>query len=77
MMMCHLNQNQVNLLKYFYPKNTRVEIIKIDDSYTQLKPGDQGSVKCVDDIGQIHVNWDNKESLALIYGHDEFITINK
>lgn len=51
----------------------RVELIKMDDKYTNLKKGDKGDLQFIDDIGQIHVKWDNGSTLALIPGIDKFI----
>ena len=44
----------------------RVELIFMDDPYTDLKPGDQGTVTHVDGIGSLHVKWDNGSRLALL-----------
>lgn len=55
----------------------RVELIRMDDPYTKLKSGDKGTVRLIDGIGQIHVNWDNGSTLALIPGEDEYKLINK
>jgi hypothetical protein len=43
----------------------------MDDPYnTKLKPGDQGTVTCVDSIGTVFVDWDNGSSLGAAYGAD-------
>ena len=42
-----------------------------NDPYTRLKPGDQGEVVMVDDIGTVHVAWDNGSSLGVAYGEDQ------
>jgi hypothetical protein len=57
-------------LKEQYPPGTRVELIYMDDPYSKLKPGDQGTVSFVDDIGTIHINWDSGSSLGAAYGVD-------
>jgi hypothetical protein len=49
----------------------RVKLIKMDDPFP-LKPNEMGTVKKVDDIGQIHVNWDCGSSLSLIPEKDIF-----
>ena len=60
----------VTALKARYPKGTRVELVSMDDPYTSLKPGDQGTVEYVDDIGTIFVRWDNGSGLGVAYGAD-------
>jgi hypothetical protein len=57
-------------LKKQYPPGTRVELIRMDDPYATLKPGDQGTVSFVDDIGTIHIKWDCGSSLGAAYGMD-------
>lgn len=37
-----------------------------------MKKGLLGTIKCVDDIGQIHVNWDNGSNLALVEMIDKY-----
>ena len=41
-------------IKEQYPPGTRVELICMNDPYSKLKPGDQGTVSFVDDIGTVH-----------------------
>ena len=57
-----------------YPKGTKVELVKMDDS--QAPPiGTKGTVKGVDDTASIMVSWDNGSSLNVIYGEDVCIKI--
>jgi hypothetical protein len=53
-------------------KGRRIELISMQDQYTDLKPGDQGECVFVDDSPQLHMKWDNGSSLALIPGVDKF-----
>lgn len=43
----------------------------MDDPYP-LEPGTKGTVEFEDDLGQIHVKWDNGSRLALIPNEDKF-----
>jgi hypothetical protein len=54
-----------------YKPGTRVELVSMNDPYTKLKPGDRGTVRLVDDIGTVFVNWDNGSGLGAAYGEDE------
>jgi len=38
-------------LKEYYTSGTRVMLIRMRDSYTNLRQGDRGTVSFVDDIG--------------------------
>ena len=59
------------LRKKYPPGGVRVELVHMDDPYnTKLFPGSRGTVKCVDDMGTIHVRWDCGSSLGVVYGED-------
>lgn len=54
-----------------YPIGCRVELVSMGaDPYSKLKPGDQGTVKSVDDIGTIFVSWNCGSGLGMVYGVD-------
>lgn len=58
-------------LRKNYPASCRVELVCMgDDPYSQLKPGDQGSVSFVDDTGTVFVSWDCGSGLGMVYGID-------
>ena len=62
------------MLKRMYPIGTTVELVYMDDP--QAPPvGTRGKIYHIDDIGQIHVKWDNGSGLALINGKDDFKVI--
>ena len=60
----------VEQIKETYKKGMRVELIHMDDPYTKIPIGTKGTVRSVDDIGTIHVNWDCGSSLGVVYGED-------
>ena len=66
------SEQQVKRIKAAYPKGTRITLISMDDPYTKLKPGDCGTVRGVDDAGQIMMQWDCGSTLSLIPGEDSF-----
>lgn len=66
----------INRLREEYPKGTRVELVHMDDPYTKLQPGDQGTVNHVDDIGTIFVRWDIGSGLGVAYGEDRIKKVN-
>lgn len=53
-----------------YPPGTRVELVRMNDPYSKLKPGDQGTVTFVDDIGTVFVDWDRGSGLGAAYEED-------
>ena len=60
----------VERLRLQYQARFRVELVSMDEPNARLRPGDQGTVVAVDDIGTIHMNWDNGSGLGAAYGAD-------
>jgi hypothetical protein len=50
----------------------RVEIVRCYDAYTRLRPGTRGTVTLIDDLGTVHVRWDDGRNLGLVPGQDEW-----
>lgn len=71
------DRNWVEAIKERYPAGTRIRLGSMEDPYTPVPPGTEGAVDFVDDIGQIHMKWDNGRSLALIPQEDSFSVISK
>ena len=57
-------------------KDKRVKLIEMLDDYTKLKPGDEGTIQFEDDMGTIHVKWDNGEHLGLLPDVDKYEILN-
>jgi hypothetical protein len=45
------SKETVERLRKEYPHGTRVELVRMDDPYSRLQPGDKGTVDFVDDSG--------------------------
>lgn len=59
----------IERLRQDYPVGSRIELVRMDDP--QAPPiGTKGTVRGVDDIGSIMVNWDNGSCLSAVYGKD-------
>ena len=56
-------------LRNIYKPGTRVELVKMND-FQAPTIGTAGTVEYVDDIGTIHVKWDNGCGLGVAYGED-------
>ena len=50
----------------------RVRLVFCNDVYTRLTPGALGTVSLVDDVGTVHVNWDDGSHLGLVPGEDRW-----
>ena len=65
------SEQKVKALRALYPTGTILVLDHMDDS--QAPPvGTLGTVTHVDDMGSIHMRWENGSSLALIPGEDQF-----
>ena len=65
-------RQRVASTKLNYPPGTRLELIEMGDDPRPVASGTRGTVKVVDDMGSIHMQWDNGRTLALIPGEDRF-----
>ena len=61
----------VEQIKAEYPAGTKIELINMDGE-SRMFPGMKGEVTGVDDMGQIHMKWENGSSLALNMEVDDF-----
>ncbi|GLB29629.1 hypothetical protein LAD12857_15520 [Lacrimispora amygdalina] len=67
----------LKFMKEQYPPSTRIRLIEMNDSYSPVLPGTEGTVNFIDDQCQLHIDWDNERTLALIPGEDRFCVIQK
>ena len=59
----------IQFLKDLYPAGTRVKLVEMNA--IQAPPiGTLGTVMYVDDIGTIHIKWDNGSTLGAAYPED-------
>lgn len=70
------NAEEIKALKKKYAVGTKIKLIKMYDIQAP-KPNTTGTVINVDDIGQIHVDWENGSTLALHFGTDIFEIIEE
>lgn len=64
----------IEKIRESYPVGTRVRLNAMEDCQAPPR-GTEGTVTHVDDIGTIHVKWDNGSSLGLILNEDDFDVI--
>ena len=65
-------KRRIQLIKSSYPQGTRVECLEMNDPYRPVPQGTRGTVIAVDDMGTVHVSWDNGSSLGLVSEEDRF-----
>ena len=71
-----MNREEVKNIKMQYPVGTRIQLDYMDD-FQAVLPGTKGTVTHVDDIGNIHMHWDNGRTLALCPDTDSFHKIKE
>ena len=67
----------VDAIKKMYPRGTRIELIHMDDPFAPVPSGTKGTVDFVDDMGTIHMKWDNGRTLGLLPEEDDFKIIEE
>ncbi|MBR4450323.1 MAG: DUF4314 domain-containing protein [Clostridia bacterium] len=70
-----ISKTALDMLRREYMPGTRVRLISMNDPFTHLPTGAEGSVIAVDDIGTIHIAWDCGNSLGAVYGEDKVVKI--
>lgn len=63
--------DEIERLRNIYEPGIKVRLIHMEDE-PQMVEGLEGTIDYVDDALQIHVNWENGSSLALIPEVDKF-----
>lgn len=64
-------EREAKIYKERYLKGTRIELLSMNDSQA-VPPGTRGTVDHVDDLGTIHMNWDNGRTLGIRPQEDSF-----
>ena len=63
------SREQLEKIREKFPIGQRVSLVRMDDA--QAPPiGTEGTVRDVDDMGTVHVSWDNGSSLGVVYLED-------
>lgn len=71
-----LSEKVLENLTKKYQVGARVKLISMND--VQAPPeGTLGTVFLVDDMGTIHVRWDNGSSLGVVYGADQCVVVSE
>ena len=67
-----MDRKMVNFIREQYLPGTRIRLNSMEDPYAPIAPGTEGEVDFVDDIGTIHMKWDNGRALGIVPGEDSF-----
>jgi len=61
-----IDQKRVEMLREKYKKGDRVKLLNMRTEYYLVPQGTLGTVDIVDDIGSVHVKWDNGVNVAVL-----------
>ena len=67
--MSPLNSEALKAIREIFTPGTKVELVRMNDPQAPA-PGTLGTVILVDDLGSIHVSWENGSTLAVVFGSD-------
>ena len=69
--------NKAEYYKSTYPVGTRIRLLHMDNPYSSIPDGMTGTVAYVDDMGTLHMKWDNGRSLGICPDVDSFEVIKE
>jgi len=72
-----MSRGRIEFYKEHYPAGTRVQLDKMGDDPRPVPAGTKGTVVAVDDIGTLHVEFDNGRSLGICPEVDKFHKITE
>lgn len=61
----HVRSRNHNFREGPVKRGARVKLVHCNDQHTKLEPGELGTVTFVDDLGTVHVRWDNGSLLGM------------
>ena len=70
------NKEYLEQLRKRYPVGTKIQLISMRDEKYPILPRTIGEVTHIDDLGSIHMKWQNGSSLALIPKVDSFKVVS-
>ena len=71
-----MKDEEIKQIKEKYTIGTKVKLIKMYDMQ-EVPVGTKGIIEFIDDIGTLHIKWENGSTLGLVVGVDEFEIIEE
>lgn len=67
-----ISKEPLNVLRKQFPAGSRIRLGSMEDPYSPVPPGTEGTLVAIDDVGNLLMEWDNGQALSLIPGVDSF-----
>lgn len=67
-----MNRKKVEDLRKKYPEGTVLEMVEMVNDPRPIEKGTRGTVRYVDDMGTIHMAWQNGRTLGICPEVDKF-----
>ena len=64
-----ITNSELSVLRKQFPTGYKVKLVEMDDPFAP-PIGTTGVIRYVDDIGTIHVKYENGSGLGVVYGKD-------
>ena len=71
------SKSYLEQLRKKYPVGTKLQLISMRNETYPVLPGTVGEITHIDDVGSIHMQWENGSSLALILEIDSFQIVSE
>ena len=71
------SKEELKYIRNKYTVGTKVKLIRMYDLIGAVPPNTTGTISYVDDIGTIHIDWENGSTLGLNFEIDEFTILNE
>jgi len=69
------HRGRIKAIREKYKTGSTVQLVSMED-YQAPKVGTKGKVIDVDDMGTVHVKWENGSTLGVIIGVDEVVLLS-